>query len=51
MTKRTFLATTLIGALALGPVTGCESLPGNDEQQGAVIGGVGGALAGAAHHR
>jgi hypothetical protein len=48
MTKRTFLTTTLMGALALGPVTGCESLPGNDEQQGAVIGGVGGALAGAA---
>ncbi|HOP98988.1 MAG TPA: glycine zipper 2TM domain-containing protein [Verrucomicrobiota bacterium] len=28
--------------------TGCENLPGSDEQQGAVIGGVGGAVAGAA---
>jgi hypothetical protein len=27
---------------------GCESLPGNDKSQGAVIGGLGGALAGAA---
>ena len=48
MLKRTFVSTALIGALALGPVVGCESLPGNDEQQGAVIGGAGGALAGAA---
>jgi hypothetical protein len=38
----------LMGSLAVGPFVGCESLPGNDEQQGAVIGGVGGALAGAA---
>lgn len=43
----------LIGALALGsialtPLVGCESLPGNEEEQGAVLGGVAGAAAGAA---
>jgi hypothetical protein len=38
----------LVGAFALGPLTGCENLPGNEKQQGAVIGGVGGAVAGAA---
>ena len=36
-------------------VTGCENLPGTSKQQGAAIGGVGGAVAGAAvggeHHR
>lgn len=48
MRKRPLLCSALIGALALAPITGCESLPGNDEQQGAVIGGLGGALAGAA---
>jgi hypothetical protein len=41
-------AAVLMGSLALGPIVGCESLPGSDEEQGAVIGGVGGALAGAA---
>lgn len=46
--KRAFISMSLIGALAIAPITGCESLPGNDEQQGAVIGGAGGALAGAA---
>lgn len=46
--KKTMVSTALMGSLALAPVTGCSSLPGNDEQQGAVIGGVGGALAGAA---
>jgi hypothetical protein len=40
--------TVLIGSLALGPVIGCENLPGDDKQQGAVIGGLGGAIAGAA---
>lgn len=43
---------SLTTAVALGcgstVMTGCESLPGSDEQQGAVIGGVGGAVAGAA---
>lgn len=36
----------LIGSLTLGPLVGCESLPGDKETQGAVIGGVGGAIAG-----
>lgn len=36
--------------MIVGPLgsVGCEELPGTDEQQGAVIGGVGGAIAGAA---
>ncbi len=38
----------LTGSLAMGPTLGCESLPGDEKSQGAVIGGVGGALAGAA---
>jgi hypothetical protein len=39
----------LIGSLGIvAPMTGCESLPGNKKQQGAVIGGAGGAAAGAA---
>lgn len=46
--KKSMISATLMGSLALAPMTGCESLPGNDKQQGAVIGGVGGALAGAA---
>jgi hypothetical protein len=37
-----------MGTLGLAPIAGCESLPGNEKQQGAVIGGVGGAVAGAA---
>lgn len=37
-----------MGSLALSPVmTGCESLPGDEGTQGAVIGGLGGAAAGA----
>ena len=40
--------TVLVGSLALGPVIGCENLPGDDKQQGAAIGGIGGAIAGAA---
>ena len=47
MLKKTFVSTALIGSLILAPLTGCESLPGNDESQGAVIGGVSGAAAGA----
>jgi len=40
----------LVGAMgvSLAPLTGCENLPGNPESQGAVIGGVSGAAAGAA---
>jgi hypothetical protein len=45
MIKKT-LPLLLAGSLALAPLTGCESLPGDRETQGAVIGGLGGALAG-----
>ncbi len=48
MFKRTLVSSSLIGALALAPLTGCENLPGGEKEQGAVIGGVGGAVAGAA---
>src|SRR5436190_8313717 len=37
----------LISAITLAPLAGCESLPGDKKTQGAVIGGAGGALAGA----
>lgn len=43
--KRIVLLST-VAAFALG--TGCRQLPGTPEQQGAVIGGTGGAIAGAA---
>jgi hypothetical protein len=36
------------GCVSIAPLTGCEDLPGDPETQGAVIGGVGGAVAGAA---
>jgi hypothetical protein len=48
MWVKTATVTALMGSLALGPVVGCSNLPGDEKQQGAVIGGVGGALAGAA---
>jgi hypothetical protein len=38
----------LTASIALAPLAGCENLPGNKKEQGAVIGGVGGAVAGAA---
>jgi hypothetical protein len=41
-------ALMLTGSLGLAPLAGCESLPGDEKTQGAVIGGVGGAVAGAA---
>jgi hypothetical protein len=41
-------ALVLTGAIGIAPLTGCESLPGGEKEQGAVIGGVGGAVAGAA---
>src|SRR5688500_18465497 len=40
--------TLIMGSLAAGPMLGCENLPGNDKEQGAVLGGLGGAIAGAA---
>lgn len=48
MMKRMFVTTALTGSLILAPMTGCSSLPGGNKEQGAVIGGLGGALAGAA---
>jgi hypothetical protein len=48
MLRRKAIASLLVGAFALGPIAGCENLPGNEKEQGAVIGGVGGAAAGAA---
>ncbi len=48
MLKQKMTALALMGSLTVGPLVGCSSLPGGDKEQGAVIGGVGGALAGAA---
>jgi hypothetical protein len=48
MWVKNLTVTALMGSLSLGPVVGCSNLPGDEKQQGAVIGGVGGALAGAA---
>jgi hypothetical protein len=42
------ICSTLVTALSLSPLTGCENLPGGEKEQGAVIGGIGGAAAGAA---
>jgi len=41
-------ALLLSASIGLAPLAGCESLPGNEKEQGAVIGGAGGAAAGAA---
>ena len=48
MLWRNATITLLMGSLAAAPMIGCENLPGNDKEQGAVIGGLGGAIAGAA---
>src|SRR5438046_685831 len=48
MLQRPAVAWILISSFALAPLVGCENLPGNKKTQGAVIGGVGGAVAGAA---
>lgn len=42
-----FVPTLVICGLVFGPLSGCESLPGDKKTQGAVIGGLGGAAAGA----
>src|SRR5687767_7809633 len=49
MQAKKWISGLLIGSLGLAPLagTGCESLPGDEKTQGAVIGGAGGALAGA----
>lgn len=41
------LTAVLGGCLLLGSMAGCESLPGDEPEQGAVIGGLSGAAAGA----
>lgn len=48
MLNRKMMCGMLISSLSLAPLVGCENLPGNKQTQGAVIGGAGGALAGAA---
>jgi uncharacterized protein YcfJ len=53
MLKRKAMGMLLIGTLGLGGICGCENIDANKGTQGAVIGGVGGALAGAlvgGHH-
>ena len=42
------IVTLLMASIALAPLAGCDSLPGDKKTQGAVIGGVGGAVAGGA---
>ena len=49
MRHRVLVSSALIGSLALAPfasLPGCSKLPGSSKEQGAVIGGLGGALAG-----
>lgn len=46
MAKQKFISLSIVAAFLLA-TTGCEQLPGNRKQQGAVIGGAGGAVAGA----
>ena len=48
MLKHKPVITLLIASFALWPLAGCDSLPGDKKTQGAVIGGVGGAVAGGA---
>lgn len=47
MLKHATIPLLINSALALAPMTGCESLPGDEKTQGAVIGGLAGAGAGA----
>jgi hypothetical protein len=48
MQKHKPIITLLMASLALAPLAGCDSLPGDKKTPGAVIGGVGGAVAGGA---
>ena len=43
-----FVTPLLLSSLTVGPLVGCSNLPGSGKTQGAVIGGAGGAIAGAA---
>lgn len=47
MVKRNFFH-VLLAAILILSITGCQNLPGTKQSQGAVIGGLGGAAAGAA---
>jgi len=48
MSRRTWILVATAGTIAAGPMTGCNDLPGTKKQQATVIGGAGGAVAGAA---
>ena len=49
MTKqKPFVVSMVICGLMMMPMAGCEQLPGDEKTQGAVIGGLGGAVAGGA---
>jgi hypothetical protein len=48
MFKRSAVSVLIVGSLVATPmIVGCENLPGDEKTQGAVIGGLGGAAAGA----
>lgn len=48
MNRHWIKAMLLAGVAATGSITGCQNLPGTDEQQGAVAGGAVGAILGSA---
>lgn len=48
MLNRRVVTPVLVVSVVFAPIVACDSLPGDEEGQGAVIGGVGGAVAGAA---
>jgi hypothetical protein len=48
MSRKTLVLIATAGCVSLSPMTGCEDLPGTKRDQATVIGGVGGAVAGAA---
>jgi hypothetical protein len=48
MSIHRFVTWSVLASLGLSLITGCENLPGTRKEQGAVIGGLGGAAAGAA---
>lgn len=48
MTRHTMTKWVITASLAAMPLAACEELPGEEEEQGAVIGGAAGAAAGAA---
>src|SRR4051812_19776366 len=48
MRNSRLISLALVSTLGLVPLSGCENLPGGKKEQGTVIGGAGGAAAGAA---